>query len=83
MYDIMERRITLVEQLQKPRQPFPEMDVIYLVSSNIASIKRISADFDTPGKAKYANVHIFFLDGVSTHVITCSINTTYSLMHVR
>ena len=27
MFDIMEKRVTLVEQLEKSRQPFPEMEV--------------------------------------------------------
>ena len=64
MYDIMERRITLVEQLSKYRQPFPEMDVIYLVTSSIESITKISEDFQ-PTKCTYANVHLFFLDEVN------------------
>ena len=64
MYDIMERKITLVEQLHKSRQPFPEMDVIYFVSPTKESIQRILADFESPSKAKYANVHIFLLDGI-------------------
>jgi len=35
MYDIMERRVTLVEQLKKNRQPFSDMDVVYLASPTI------------------------------------------------
>lgn len=64
MYDIMERRVTLVEQLAKNRQPFPDMDVIYLAAPTIESVKRISDDFENRQKAKYGNVHIFFIDSV-------------------
>ncbi len=64
MYDIMERRVTLVEQLAKNRQPFPDMDVIYLAAPTLESVRRISADFESRAKAKYGNVHIFFIDTV-------------------
>mmetsp|Transcript_25072 Transcript_25072/g.54196 ORF Transcript_25072/g.54196 Transcript_25072/m.54196 type:complete len:616 (-) Transcript_25072:221-2068(-) len=62
MYDIMERRVTLVEQLAKNRQPFPDMDVIYLASPTMDSVNKIIGDFESRAKAKYGNVHIFFLD---------------------
>ena len=65
MYDIMERRVTLVEQLAKNRQPFPDMDVIYLLSPTMDSVKKILGDFENKAKAKYGNVHIFFIDSVS------------------
>jgi syntaxin-binding protein 1 len=68
MYDIMERKITIVEQLFKPRQPFPDLDVIYLVSSKTESFKRIVADFSTPSKVNYKSVHIFTLDAVSAYL---------------
>jgi syntaxin-binding protein 1 len=47
MYDIMERRVTLVEQLAINRLSFPDMDVIYLVTSTIESVKKISSGFKT------------------------------------
>ncbi len=65
MYDIMERRVTLVEQLAKNRQPFPDMDVIYLASPTQEAARKICADFESKAKAKYGSVHIFFIDAVS------------------
>mmetsp|Transcript_16566 Transcript_16566/g.28042 ORF Transcript_16566/g.28042 Transcript_16566/m.28042 type:complete len:620 (+) Transcript_16566:138-1997(+) len=70
MYDIMERRVTLVEQLLKNRQPFPDMDVIYLASPTIESVTKISGDFESRAKAKYGNVHIFFIDTAPPEVFT-------------
>ena len=64
MYDIMEKRVTLVEQLAINRQPFPEMDVIYLMAPTIESARKVSGDFESRAKAKYGNVHLFFLDTV-------------------
>ena len=69
MYDIMEHRVTLVEQLTKKRQPFPEMDVIYFIEPTKASVALISKDFESAGKAKYGNVHLFFSDTVSSNVV--------------
>lgn len=65
MYDIMEKRVTLVEQLAINRQPFPEMDVIYLVTPTLESVQKICGDFESRAKAKYGSVHIFFLEAVS------------------
>lgn len=65
MYDIMEHRVTLVELLSRPRQPFPEMDVVYFVSPTKESVKLIGKDFLNGEKAKYGDVHLFFTDTVS------------------
>jgi len=70
MYDIMERRVTLVEQLAKNRQPFPDMDVIYLASPTVDTAKRICADFESRQKAKYGNVHIFFIETCPNEVFS-------------
>lgn len=68
MYDIMERRVTLVEKLKLNRQPFPEMDVVYLVSPTMEAVDSISADFKSKQKARYGDVHLFFLDTVPADV---------------
>ena len=65
MFDIMEKRITLVENLAKSRQPFPEMDVIYFITPTIQSIRLFISDFEVPGKHKYGNVNVIFTDTVS------------------
>jgi hypothetical protein len=62
MFDIMEERVTLVEALDKSRQPFPEMEAIYFVSPSPDSVARVVKDFTT--KNNYASAHIFFLSKV-------------------
>ena len=64
MFDIMEERVTLVESLEKKRQPFPEMDVVYFMAPTRESIGRLVDDFKK--KANYGNVHIFFLSKVDS-----------------
>lgn len=63
MYDIMERRVTLVERLSMNRQPFPDMDVIYVAVPTVEAARKISSDFEAK-KSRYGHVHLFFLDSV-------------------
>ena len=76
MYDIMERNISLVDRLSMKRQSFPDMDVIYLICPKIDSVRAVLADFESKAKAKYKNVHLFFLDTVGT------LKTPFPLMTV-
>lgn len=64
MYDIMEAKVTLVEQLSRPRQPFREMEVIYLITPTEESINYVLNDFQSDSKATYGDVHLFFLSPV-------------------
>ena len=62
MYDLMEERVTLVESLEKKRQPFPEMEVVYIVAPTLDSVKRICEDFESArSQCMYGDVHIFFM----------------------
>ena len=65
MYDIMEAKVTLVEQLTMARQPFREMEVIYLLTPTEESVSYVLNDFESDRKAKYGDVHLFFLSPVS------------------
>ncbi|GMH80660.1 hypothetical protein TrLO_g1447 [Triparma laevis f. longispina] len=62
MYQLMENRITTVDDVKTKRQPMPEMDAIYLVKSE--SIDDIIKDFENLKKPMYRNVHMFFLTRV-------------------
>lgn len=61
MYDLMQERVSLVESLEKRRQPFREMDVIYVAAANDKSVRAIAADWQGQRHAPYAEAHIFFL----------------------
>ena len=62
MYDIMEKKVTLVESLEKKRAPFPDMGAIYILSPNKESIERLLADYSTKSKVLYGeNVFVYFL----------------------
>jgi syntaxin-binding protein 1 len=57
-----------VESLEKVRQPFPEMDVIYFLAPCQESIDRLANDFKK--KPCYANAHLFFLSKVSDEIMS-------------
>jgi syntaxin-binding protein 1 len=57
MYDIMERKVTLVESLGKKRAPFPDMGALYLLEPSEESINRMLEDF-VAGKVLYGT-HVF------------------------
>ena len=62
MYDIMERKITIVESLEKKRAPFKDMGAIYVLSPNKDSIKRLLDDFADKTKILYgSNIFVYFL----------------------
>lgn len=63
MYDLMEERVSLVESLEKKRQPFPEMDVIYVCAASDKSVRAMAADWK--GKSPYARAHAYFLSRLS------------------
>ncbi|GAX09355.1 syntaxin-binding protein 1 [Fistulifera solaris] len=61
MYDIMERKITIVESLNKKRAPFPDMGAVYVLEPSSDSISKLLQDFDK-GKVLYGNaVFLYFL----------------------
>lgn len=83
MFDIMEKKVTLVEQLQMKRQPFPQIDVIYVAEPTLASVKKISEDFESRKNAKYGNVHIFFLDALSADLFSVIQNNALLVSKVK
>ncbi|CAM9775386.1 unnamed protein product [Chrysoparadoxa australica] len=64
MFDMMEAKVTVVENLVKARQPFPEMEAIYVLSPTPDSVERVRRDFQTAEGSLYAAVHLLFLSRV-------------------
>lgn len=61
MYDIMERKITIVESLDKKRAPFPDMGAVYVLEPSSDSISKLLQDYEK-GKVLYGNaVFLYFL----------------------
>jgi syntaxin-binding protein 1 len=75
MYDIMERKVTLVESLEKKRAPFPDMGAIYLLNPTAASITKLLEDFSTANPLYGNGVFLYFLgrlpDRLLDQIKTC------------
>lgn len=76
MFEIMEHKVSLVENLTRGRQPFPEMDAVYFISPTLQCANRVMSDFVSEARAKtlplrgdgkpvvpvarYGDVHLIF-----------------------
>ena len=59
-YNILEKGVTVVEQIEKLRQPVPDFDAIYFISPTDSSITALAKDFSDPKKLQYKRAHVFF-----------------------
>lgn len=60
MHDIMNEGITIVEDLNKRREPLHALDSIYLIAPTNESVDKLIADFS--GRVQYKCAHIFFTE---------------------
>lgn len=54
---------------RQARQPFREMEGVYLVSPTAESVEAIKRDFSSPAEALYAKAHLFFLERVNPNLL--------------
>eukprot|EP00549_Striatella_unipunctata_P018626 CAMPEP_0118697336 /NCGR_PEP_ID=MMETSP0800-20121206/14430_1 /TAXON_ID=210618 ORGANISM="Striatella unipunctata, Strain CCMP2910" /NCGR_SAMPLE_ID=MMETSP0800 /ASSEMBLY_ACC=CAM_ASM_000638 /LENGTH=647 /DNA_ID=CAMNT_0006596717 /DNA_START=42 /DNA_END=1985 /DNA_ORIENTATION=+ len=72
MYDLMEQRVSLVEDLYKKRAPFPDMAAVYVLAAKDDSVKRVMMDFlptETREKPLYGGAFLYFLGKVSDKLV--------------
>ncbi|VDP13897.1 unnamed protein product [Soboliphyme baturini] len=62
MHEIMDQGITIVEDLNKRREPIPSLDAIYMIAPTRDSISRLMNDFQSPTKTMYKAAHVFFTE---------------------
>ncbi|CAG8589519.1 15159_t:CDS:2 [Gigaspora margarita] len=60
-FDILEEKVTLVENLHKPRQPNPNFDAVYIITPSPNSVEKVIEDFTRQKPPLYAGAHLFFL----------------------
>lgn len=60
MHDVLATGITLVEGLEKSREPLPHMEAIYIISPTDSSVKSLLQDLDSNIDPMYMGAHIFF-----------------------
>ncbi len=71
MYDIMERKITLVESLEKKRAPFKDMGAIYILAPTADSVRLLLEDFSDKTKILYGpNIFVYFLGPIPSQLLS-------------
>lgn len=63
MHDISAQGITLVEDINKKREPLPTMEAIYLIQPCNPSIQKLIDDFSHMGRTLYKAAHVYFTEG--------------------
>lgn len=67
MHDIMSEGVTIVEDINKNREPLPQLEAIYLIQPTKESIGHFIDDF-THNNNKYKSAHLFFTEACNNEL---------------
>merc|ERR1711963_785658 len=62
MHELSVEGITIVETIEKRREPLPAMEAIYLITPNEKSIKELMNDFQSQHRTHYRAAHVYFTE---------------------
>jgi len=62
MHELSAEGITIVETVEKKREPMPAMEAIYLITPTERSVKCLMMDFQSQNRTQYRGAHVYFTE---------------------
>jgi len=62
MHELSSEGITIVESIEKKREPMPAMEAIYLITPSESSVRSLLQDFSCQTKTTYKAAHVYFTE---------------------
>jgi len=64
MHQLSAEGVTIVETLEKAREPMPTMEAIYLITPTEESVNTLINDFKSSSKSLYKAAHVYFTEAI-------------------
>merc|ERR1711892_1095196 len=62
MHELSSEGITIVESIEKKREPMPAMEAIYLITPSESSVRSLLQDYSCQTKTTYKAAHVYFTE---------------------